>query len=363
MELLLFYAFLAIFFSFLCSILEAVLLSVTPTFINVSKEEGLWFAEPLEQLKKDIDKPLISILTLNTVAHTVGSILVGEQAGKIYANAEPVSLFGTQISVSQVTIVSALMTIAVLIISEIIPKTIGATFWKQLAGFTTTTLNAMVTIMKFTGILWIMERITKLFGSKENESVFSRDDFSAMASAAERSGELEGGESTIIRNLMHLQDLTVNDIMTPRVVMVTANQDSHIDNFYRSNKDLRFSRIPVYEVENDHITGYVLKDDVLKSIIEGMGESSLKDIRRDITVVKSTTNLDDVFEDLIVKNEHIAVVVDDYGSLVGLVTQEDVVETLIGTEITDEFDDIEDLQQHARNKWEQRAKRRGLLDQ
>ncbi len=358
MELLLFYAFLAIFFSFLCSILEAVLLSVTPTFINVSKQDGLWFAEPLENLKRDIDKPLISILTLNTVAHTVGSILVGEQAGKLYENAEPLHLFGTQITVSHVTIVSALMTVAVLIISEIIPKTIGASYWKQLAGFTTTTLNVMVTIMKFTGLLWLMERITRLFGSSEEESVFSRDDFSAMATAAEESGELEGGESLIIRNLMHLQELTVNEIMTPRVVMKTANQDMHIDNFYRQNKDLIFSRIPVYEVENDNITGYILKDDVLQNIIEGKGEASLKDIRRDIMVVRTSTQVDDLFQSFIDQNEHIAVVLDDYGSVVGLVTQEDVVETLFGTEIMDEFDDVEDMQQHAKSKLENRQRKK-----
>lgn len=363
MQLLILYASLAIFFSFLCSILEAVLLSVTPTFINVSKEEGQWFADPLEHLKKDIDKPLISILTLNTVAHTVGSILVGEQAGKLYENSAPIHLFGTPITVSQVTIVSAVMTIAILILSEIIPKTIGASYWKQLAGFTTSTLNIMVTVMKWTGLLWIMEKITRFFGSSEDESVFSRDDFSAMASAAERSGELEGGESTIIRNLMLLQELTVNDIMTPRVVMKTANQDTHIDNFYRSNKDLMFSRIPVYEVEADNITGYVLKDNILEGIIEGIGENKLKDIRRDINVVKSTAKLDDVFTTFIDQNEHIAVVVDDYGSLVGLVTMEDIVETLIGTEIMDESDNIEDLQKLARDKWEKRGNQKGLLDE
>lgn len=363
MQLLLFYALMAIFFSFLCSILEAVLLSVTPTFINVSKEEGQWFATPLENLKSDIDKPLISILTLNTVAHTVGSILVGEQAGKIYENVEPLHLFGSQITVSHVTIVSALMTMAILIFSEIIPKTIGASYWKELAGFSTSTLNVMVTIMKWTGLLWLMEKITRLFGSSEDESVFSREDFSAMAAAAERSGELEGGESLIIRNLMHLQNLTVNDIMTPRVVMKTANQDMHIDNFYRSNKELMFSRIPIYEVENDNITGYVLKDNILEGIIEGIGENKLKDIRRDIITVKSTNKLDDVFTTFIDQNEHIAVVVDDYGSLVGLITMEDVVETLIGTEIVDESDNIEDLQKLAREKWEKRANQKGLLDE
>ena len=360
MALLLIYGFLAIFFSFLCSILEAVLLSVSPTFINVSKGENKSFAEGLEQLKNDVDRPLIAILTLNTIAHTVGAILVGEQAGKLYADAAPTKLLG--LSIEQVTIVSSVMTILVLVVSEIIPKTIGATYWKQLAGFTTKSLQILVTFLKYTGVLWLMMQITKLFGKSGHENIFSRADFTAMASVAEESGELEGSESTIIKNLISLERLRVNDIMTPRVVMVTANQDMNLKNFYKANKDLRFSRVPVFETENDHITGYVLKDEVFHQIIEGNEHSSLKELRRQITMVNSTDSLDDLFKKLTSQNEHIATVVDEYGSVVGLVTMEDVVETLLGTEIVDEFDTIEDLQEFARDKWQERAKARGLID-
>ncbi len=360
MTLLLIYAFLAIFFSFLCSILEAVLLSVTPTFVNVSKEQKKPFANGLEKLKKDVDRPLIAILTLNTIAHTVGAILVGNQAAHVWGG-EASGGHGGSLT-DPVGIVSAIMTLAVLVVSEIIPKTIGATYWKQLAGFSTKTLQFMVGVMKYTGLLWLMKQITKLFGSSEHESVFSRADFSAMASAAEKSGELEGGESAIIKNLMQLSKLTVNDIMTPRLVMKTANEDTHIQNFYKSNKELRFSRIPIYDGSSEIITGYVLKDEVLENMVEGNGATSLKEIRRPILSVKTNDQLDVLFNSLTKDNEHIAIVTDDYNSVVGLVTMEDVVETLLGTEIVDELDNIEDLQKLARYRWEERAKSRGLLD-
>lgn len=363
MTLLFIYGFFAIFISFMCSILEAVLLSVTPTYINVAKAEGKPYAKALESLKTNVDRPLIVILTLNTIAHTVGAILVGEQAGKLYADSGMnLSLFGHHIPVSFVGIVSAVMTILVLVLSEIIPKTIGATYWKKLVGFSTSALQLLVSLLKYTGILWMMMLVTKMFGKSGHDNIFSRADFTTMASVAEESGELEGGESTIIKNLISLEQLTVNDIMTPRVVMVTANQDMNLKNFYKANKDLRFSRIPVFETKNDHITGYVLKDEVFQQIIEGNEDIPLKDLLRQITMVNSSDLLDELFKKLTSQNEHIATVVDNYGSVVGLVTMEDVVETLLGTEIVDEFDNIEDLQLFAREKWEERAKLRGLID-
>lgn len=362
MGLLIFYGVISIFFSFLCSILEAVLLSVTPTFVNVSKSENKSFAAGLEALKSDVDKPLIAILTINTIAHTVGAILVGEQAGKLYADSGlDISIFGFEFTASAVGIVSAIMTMLVLVVSEIIPKTIGATYWKKLAGFATSTLNIMVTVLKYTGLLWIMQRITSLFGSSEHHSVFSRADFSAMATVAEETGEIAGDESQVIKNLMKLRTLNIESIMTPRHVMVSANQDTHIDNFYRSNKDLRFSRIPVYEQSPDHISGYILKDEVLQSMIEGMGDQPLKSLLRPIVIVPPTASLGELLSKFTENNEHIATVSDQYGSLVGLVTMEDMVETLLGTEIMDEFDTVEDMQKFARQKWEERAKARGLM--
>ncbi|MFZ9003211.1 MAG: CNNM domain-containing protein, partial [Robiginitalea sp.] len=188
MGLLLFYAFLSIFFSFLCSILEAVLLSVSPTYINIKKKEGRKFAQGLEELKRDVDQPLIAILTLNTIAHTVGAILVGVQAKAAYAEIygqQQRSLFGIQFTEDlMVGIVSTVMTILILVASEIIPKTIGATYWRQLARVSTILLEAMVWLLKVTGILWLLQLFTRLVGKTEHGSVLSREDFSAMADIA-----------------------------------------------------------------------------------------------------------------------------------------------------------------------------------
>ncbi len=207
MGLLIFYAVISIFLSFICSILEAVLLSVTPTFVNIKKKEGKAFAQTLEDLKKDVDKPLIAILTLNTVAHTVGAILVGVQAKvtytELYGNT-PRSILGITFTEDiMVGVVSTIMTILILVASEIIPKTIGATFWKQLANFTAKTLKGMVLVLKWTGLLWILQLFTKLVGGKGHHgSVLSRDDFSAMADIAHEEGIFEQSESTIIKNLL-----------------------------------------------------------------------------------------------------------------------------------------------------------------
>lgn len=366
MGLLLFYALLSIFFSFLCSILEAVLLSVTPTFLNVNKKAGKHFALTLETLKKDVDKPLIAILTLNTVAHTVGAILVGVQAKVAYAEAYGQgehTLFGLPFTEDlMVGVVSTVMTLLILITSEIIPKTIGATYWKQLAPFTAPTLSAMVWVMRVTGLLWILQLFTRLVGKGHTHSVLSREDFSAMAEVAQEEGQLEESESKVIRNLLKFDEIRVKDIMTPRAVMLIAPEALSIASFFEQHPTLRFSRIPVYGEREDVITGFVLKDSVLEELIHEHGDRPLADIRRDILVTRRETPIPQLFDTLISKREHVALVVDEYGSVSGLVTMEDVIETLLGLEIMDESDHVEDLQQYARKKWEDRAKRSGIIE-
>lgn len=353
MTLLIIYAVVSIFFSFLCSILEAVLLSVTSTFINVKKKEGKAFADGLEELKKDVDKPLIAILTLNTIAHTVGAILVGAQAKKVF-NDEGNGVF----------IVSAVMTILILVASEIIPKTIGATYWKQLANFTTKALNVLIFICKYTGIIFVLQLFTKMFGKAgHHESVLSREDFHAMADIAHEEGVFQENESLIIKNLLNFKDITAKDIMTPRSVLVIASEDQTIQDYYDENKVFRFSRIPIYSDDKvDNITGYFLKNDLLLSLVEGKGDNLLSSIKRETTIANRDLSIPKLFETLIEKREHLALVVDEYGSVSGLVTQEDVIETLLGFEIMDESDNIADLQQMARKSWEKRAKKMGTID-
>ena len=367
MGLLLFYAFISIFFSFLCSVLEAVLLSVTPTYINVKKSEGKAYATSLESLKKDVDKPLIAILTLNTIAHTVGAILVGVQAKTVYAQAygtEIHSVFGVEFSEEvMVGAVSAIMTILILVLSEIIPKTIGATYWKRLTPISTRILNAMVWVMKWTGLMWVLQLFTRLIGKKgQHGSVLSKEEFTAMADIAHEEGVFQESESKVIKNLLKFDQVFAKDVMTPRAVMKIAQENTSIEEFFKENPKLRFSRIPIYGEREDIITGYVLKDNVLEEIINDNGNVPLAQIKRDMLITKRDTPIPQLFETLVAKREHIALVVDEYGSVSGLVTMEDVIETLLGLEIMDESDNVEDLQVLARKKWEARAKRTGIIE-
>ncbi|WP_353777301.1 CNNM domain-containing protein [Winogradskyella sp. 3972H.M.0a.05] len=368
MGLLIFYGIISIFFSFLCSILEAVLLSVTPTFINVKKQEGKAYANNLEELKKDVDRPLIAILTLNTIAHTVGAILVGVQAKVAYAEmygTQTRSVLGIEITEDlMVGIVSSIMTILILVASEIIPKTIGATYWKKLTNFTTKALNVLIFPLKWTGILWLLQLTTKLIGGKGHHgSVLSREDFHAMADIAQEEGVFEENESTVIKNLLSFKKVLVKDIMTPRTVMKVEDANTSIAAFFKENTNLRFSRIPVYRDTLDNIIGLVLKDDVFKEMAFDNGEKKLDEIKRDILVTNRDTPIPTLFEELVKNRNHIALVVDEYGSVSGLVTMEDVIETLLGFEIMDESDNVADLQMYARKSWETRAKRLGLIEE
>lgn len=368
MTLLLLFACVSIFFSFLCSILEAVLLSVTPTFINVKKKEGKAYASALEALKTDVDRPLIAILTLNTIAHTVGAILVGVQAKVAYVElygSQTKTIFGIEFTEDlMVGVVSSIMTLFILIASEIIPKTIGATYWKQLANFTTKALKVLIFPLKWTGILWLLQLTTKLIGSKGHHgSVLSREDFHVMADMAQKEGVFQESESKIIKNLLTFKEVLVKDIMTPRTVLKTASEEMTIQEFYDANPNLKFSRIPIYGSSVDEISGYFLKDNLLEAIIKGKSKQPLKSIKRELTITTRNLPIPDLFEKLIAKREHIALVVDEYGSVSGLVTQEDVIETLLGLEIMDESDNIADLQMLARKSWESRAKRLGLIEE
>lgn len=356
MTLLVIYATVSIFFSFLCSILEAVLLSVTSTFLNVKKKEGKMYAFQLEILKKDVDKPLIAILTLNTIAHTVGAILVGVQAEHLPYK---VNILGFNI----VGVVSAIMTILILVVSEIIPKTIGATYWRSLTNFTTIALKVLMFPLKWTGILWLLQLTTRLIGKgAHGESILSREYFSAMADIAKEEGVFEESESKVIKNLLNFKSIYAKDVMTPRSVMKTAEESTSLKDFFEANKTLRFSRIPIFKGNPDHITGFVLKEEVYKNLAEGIEKKHLVEIKRRLLVVDRNVPIPSLFEQLIQEREHVALVVDEFGSVSGLVTMEDVIETLLGLEIMDESDTDSDMQQLARENWKTRAKRLGIIN-
>ena len=367
MSLLIFYGIISILFSFLCSILEAVLLSITPTFINVKKSEGKAYAITLEELKKDVDRPLIAILTLNTVAHTVGAILVGVQAKVAYAEmygSQTKSIFGIEYTEDlMVGVVSTVMTILILVASEIIPKTIGATYWKQLANFSAIVLNGLIFFFKWTGIIWVLRLFTKLFGTATHGSVLSREDFHAMTQIAEDEGVFKESESKVIKNMIAFKDVRAKDIMTPRTVMKLAEETTTVEEFFKENQNLRFSRIPLYKNDIDNITGLVLKDEVFKEMANDNNSKQLLEIKRNILVTNRGIPIPQLLDQLVENKNHMALVVDEYGSVSGLVTMEDVIETLLGIEIMDESDNVEDLQMMARKSWERRAQRLGLIEE
>ena len=262
-----------------------------------------------------------------------------------------------------VFIVSAIMTILILVASEIIPKTIGATYWKGLSNFTAKALTIMVFIMKWTGLLWVLQLFTKLIGSKgEHGSVLSREDFTAMTDIAHEEGVFEESESKVIKNLLTFDEIQAKDIMTPRTVMKSASEEITIQEFFEANRPLRFSRIPVYKDRADNITGFILKDEMLEAIINKEGKNPLASIKRELLITNRTKPIPELFEKFVEQKEHISLVVDEYGSVSGLVTMEDVIETLLGLEIMDESDNVEDLQVLARKNWQSRAQRLGIIE-
>lgn len=357
MGLLLSFFLLSIIFSFLCSIWEAVLLSITPSYIKRKENESPAIGALISKLKKDIDKPLSAILTLNTIAHTVGAIGVGAQAGAVFGSGG-FDIFGFELPYESV--IATVMTLAILFLSEIIPKTIGANRWQDLAPFTARSLNLLLIILK--PFVWMSNQITKLLKKDKSKSVFSKQDFAAMAEVVNESGEITEGDVELIRNVLEYDRLTAEDVMTPRPVMIMAEENTSLEEFYNTQKNLVFSRIPLYKGSKDVVTGFILKSDMLQGMLEGNGKEKLSAIKREIPVLSKKQTLRQVFEALNDQRGHMAVVADEYGAITGLVTLEDVIETLFGLEIMDETDSVSDLQSFARKKWEERAKKLGLIE-
>ena len=348
MGLLLVYLGVALFFSFLCSILEAALLSTTPVFIQVKLKEGKKFAKRLDYFKENIDLPLSAILTLNTFAHTIGAAGVGSQVQNIWGK-------------EYVSIASVVLTLIILIGSEIIPKTLGALYWQQLSRFTVAALRVMIYSPLYP-FIFLTNFITRSMRVGKNyKTGISATEFRAITDSVIQEDVLGDEESRILQNLMKFKDILVKSIMTPQIVVQAEDETVSIQEFYDKNPEMPFSRIPVYQGELNQFSGFVLKDEVMEMIIEKRGEEGLKSIARPIMPVNEETPIVRLFSKLMERKAHIAIVVDEYGMVSGLVTMEDLFETLIGLEIVDEMDDVEDMQVLARKTWEVRAKKLGLI--
>ncbi|WP_300375372.1 hemolysin family protein [Henriciella sp.] len=346
MTLLIIYLCLAIGVSFFCSIAEAVLLSVRPSYIATLEERGARGARTLAKVRSNIDRPLAAILTANTIAHTVGAAGVGAQSAIVFGNA-------------YLGVTSGVLTLLILVFSEIIPKSLGAAHWQSLAP-TMAVLIRWLTLLLLPAVI-IFEALTRLIArTSGNQPTFSRDEMQAMAKIGAREGEIGSQEHSIVSNVMKLNVLSVRDIMTPRPVIFSAHEDMSVDDFFAEHAQKPFSRIPIYENEADSINGYVLKNDLLLAQARDAFDNKLASFRRDFLVLPDFLTASQAFGSLMEDKSHIALVVDEYGTVQGLLTLEDVIETLVGLEITDELDVVENMQTLARKRWRERIARMGI---
>lgn len=344
--LLITYVLLAFVFSFLCSVAEAVLLSITPSYIEWQKEKRPKRAALLKRLRQDnVDRSLAAILTLNTIAHTVGAIGAGAKATIVFGSA----WFG---------LFSAAMTLMILFVSEIVPKTIGAVYWPKLVGPTALYVNTL--IVGLYPIVWISERLTQLISHGKMMHIFSRDEFIAMTSVGVETGQIHSKESKVIQNLLRFESLNVTDIMTPRIVISALAEDMKIRDSLEELTQTPFSRLPLYRKNIDDITGFVLKEDVLIFTSQKQDDAKLNILKREIITVPLSVSLPALFESFLNNHQHIALVVNEYGGTAGLVTLEDLIETLMDMKIMDETDNVEDMRTLARKQWVKRARAMGI---
>ena len=326
--------------SALCSMLEATLLSTPLSYITGLEEQGRNGAAHLKRLKQNPDRPISAILCLNTIANTVGASIVGSLVYEVYGDA-------------LVGVFSTIFTFAILILSEIIPKTIGTSYWRSLALPASVIINSMIFITF--PLVWILERMQKLISSRSNQVSVSREDISAMVSVATEEEVIETEEKKMIQNLLKLDEVTAHEIMTPSVVVEMVPGSMSIKEFYDS--DNTHSRILVYDEDNDeYVVGYVLRSEVLEKMAEDNFNTPLNDIIRPILTFAEEDSVADIWEKLLEKKEHISAILDEYGSLRGIVTMEDVIETMLGQEIVDEKDEVVDMQEYAKDQWEKAQK-------
>lgn len=326
--------------SALCSTLEATLLSTPLSYISGLEEQGVKGAARLKRLKQSTDRPISAILCLNTIANTVGASIVGSLVYEVYG--DPL-----------VGVFSTIFTLAILIFSEIIPKTIGTSYWRSLAIPASAIISAMIFITF--PLVWILEHLTHLISSRSTQVSVSREDISAMVSVATEEEVIETEEKKMIQNLLKLDEITAHEIMTPSTVVEMAEGQMTIKEFYDS--DLTHSRILVYDEENsDYVIGYVLRQTVLEKMAEDKFSTSVREISRPILSFPESEPVGNIWEKFLEKKEHISVIIDEYGTFRGIVTLEDVIETMLGQEIVDETDEVVDMQEYAKEQWEKAQK-------
>ncbi|MFW5653888.1 MAG: hemolysin family protein [Planctomycetota bacterium] len=333
MVLLSIYLLVAIGVSFLCSLLEAVLLSVPQSHVAVLVERGAKTGQRLQQMKSDIDQPLAAILTLNTFAHTLGAAGVGAEAARQWGDA-------------WVGVVSFVVTLLILIFSEIIPKTIGAVHSKGLAPIATWIIHYMIIILR--PVVVVCNWISLLISHRQQSMPrLSREEIRSIAKMALDEGAIDETEAVMLTNLIALRDVTVEHIMTPRTVVYTLRADQTVGEVMHSQPP-RFSRIPIVNSSLDQAQGVIHRREIFTAMAEGKADVTLGDLARPLHIVPEVARLPAVLKGFVERREHLFLVVDEYGSSVGIVTLEDIIESLLGVEIIDETDAVEDMQQLAK---------------
>lgn len=336
MEYILLYLIGALSLSFLCSVLEAVLLSTPVSFISMKESQGAKSASLMMRYKTNIDRPVAAILSLNTVAHTIGAAGVGSESVKVFGEA----YFG---------VISAVLTLLILVVSEIIPKTIGASYWRELAMPSARIIRILIVLTY--PLVWLSELLTRCFAPKIQPLTVSREEVAAMVDVGEEEGVFQEQESQIIRSFLKLEKVTAEQIMTPCVVVASASADTTMAEFHDNADFANFSRIPVYKDRKEYISGYVLRAAVLEKICSGKTDEAISGIIRPILFFSENDSVSDIWKSMLAKKEHISVITDEYGCMRGIVTMEDVIETMLGVEIIDECDTAPDLQAVAKEKY------------
>ena len=332
--------FVSIAVSALCSMLESTLLSTPISYITGLEDQGVKGATRLKRLKQNTDRPISAILCLNTIANTVGASIVGSLVYEVYGDAI-------------VGVFSTIFTFMILIFSEIIPKTIGTSYWRRLALPASVVINAMIFITF--PLVWVLEHFTGLISSRSDQVSVSREDISAMVSVATEEEVIEKEEKKIIQNLLKLDEMTAHEIMTPSTVVEMAEGNMTIKEFYDS--DLTHSRILVYDDDNDdYVIGYVLRQTVLEKMAEDKFTTTIREISRPILSFPEEEPVGNIWEKFLEKKEHVSAIIDEYGTFRGIVTMEDVIETMLGQEIVDETDEVVDMQEYAKEQWEKAQK-------
>jgi CBS domain containing-hemolysin-like protein len=345
MLLLVVYVMIALGFSFLCSIAEAVILSVTTPHIALMQQQGRRAGALLAKLKREVNSSLAAILTLNTIAHTVGAAGAGAQAAKVFGSA-------------YLGVASGVLTLLILVFSEIIPKTLGAHYWKQLAPLTAYLLQGLIWILY--PFVKLSEALTRGLSHGPGLTGFNREELAVMAELSASEGHLDQQEIIILQNLLRLRETRVTDAMTPRTVVFSLSENLSVEEFFWKYGSERFSRIPIYAEAPGHLNGFVLRSDLLLAQARGNTDSRLSTYRRQMSALPATTSLARAFDRFLRQRAHIMMVVDEYGTLKGILTLEDILETLLGLEIVDEGDATVDMQALARRLWKKRAGAMGI---